>query len=615
MPTKASAKPTFRGSSETVRARFRNPSPGKAPDQRCWIASMQSAIEYIQEKGFEHRVQSRQAVLKVCPFCGDENYHFYVDQNEGPFFCHKCNKKGNLITLKKHFGDNPGNGKQEETILPAFQKPKPKAPNPGFAEKYHQALLKQPETLKYLHDRGINQDSIDRFKIGFYQKNGTSFISIPHFQNGQLQNIKFRSLPPAEKTFRRIPDCKSILFNTDAVKKYSDSIIITEGELDAITLIQAGLENVVSGTTGAGSFGPDWIGLLKPVKKIYLAYDADAAGQDGARSLAKRLGYNRTFNIELPPGQDVNDFFQSNGVDEFKELFHQAKPFDLPGVYSINRAIEFLITEKQRLKGNDAGIKTPWPKVDQLIKNFGPGDLIILSAPPKTGKTTFALNIATDAAMDGNAILFYCLEMRAERLALKVLQSTHRKEQFTVQEIEKIRKDFEGFPLYFGHSFKKQKLDDIVDAIREAIKRYDLKLVVFDNLHFLIRSISNVNEELGQAVQAFKLLAEEMEIPIIAIAQSRKRETGGKDEIMRADDIKYSNAVHADCDMMIIMHRARVASKPEDIDKDNFTGKTESLDPITLIRIEAHRYGAGGETLLYYHGEYSKFDEMKRKGR
>ena len=114
----------------------------------------------------------------------------------------------------------------------------------------------------------------------------------------------------------------------------------------------------------------------------------------------------------------------------------------------------------------------------------------------------------------------------------------------------------------------------------------------------------------GQAVQGFKLLAEEMEIPIMVIAQPRKRDNTGRDEIMRADDIKYSNAVHADCDQMIILHRKRVASKSKDINSSMFIAKEESLDSVTLVRAEAHRYGPGGEALLYFHGAYSRFDLM-----
>ncbi len=104
-----------------------------------------------------------------------------------------------------------------------------------------------------------------------------------------------------------------------------------------------------------------------------------------------------------------------------------------------------------------------------------------------------------------------------------------------------------------------------------------------------------------------------MEIPIKAIAQPRKRDISARDEIMRAEDIKYSNAVHADCDQMIILYRKRIASKAKEIEGPVFTVKNEALDPVTLVRIEAHRYGAGGETLLYFHGEYSRFDPLDHR--
>ena len=246
--------------------------------------------------------------------------------------------------------------------------------------------------------------------------------------------------------------------------------------------------------------------------------------------------------------------------------------------------------------------------MNRLIKGFHPGDLIIVTAPAKIGKTTWCLDIARSLSLQDVPALFYCLEMRPERLTNKLIQAQYRQEILTMQDIERAETEFSGLPLYFAHTFKKEKLEDVLDLIREAIKRYDLRLVVFDNLHFLIRSISNVNEELGQAVQGFKLLAEEMEIPIVAIAQPRKREAGGRDEIMRAEDVKYSNAVHADCDQMIILHRRRVASKAKEINQDNFMAKQEALDSVTLVRVEAHRYGAGGEALLFFHGEYSRFD-------
>ena len=328
--------------------------------------------------------------------------------------------------------------------------------------------------------------------------------------------------------------------------------------------------------------------------------------------MAKRLGYNRCFNVELPEDQDVNDFFNSgHDIFDFQKLIKEAHRFDLPGVISIDTAIDLLQREKSSNE-TESGLQTPWNNVNRFVKGFKPGDLIILSALPKTGKTTWALNISIERALYENPVLFYCLEMRPERLVKKVIQSQYRREDLSPEDLKKAERDFSGLPLYFAYSFKKEKLEDVLSLIREAIKRYDLKFVVFDNIHFLIRSVSNVNEELGQAVQGFKLLAEEMEIPIMAIAQPRKRESSGRDEVMRAEDIKYSNAVHADCDQMIILYRKRIASKAKEIDSDGFTAKGEALDPITLVRVEAHRYGAGGETLLYFHGEYSRFDVLEQ---
>jgi twinkle protein len=565
---------------------------------------MQTPAEYIRAKGFEHKQQSGQIVLKKCPFCHDEKWHFYLDPNDkGPRFCHKCQEKGTLWRLMKSMGDI------QDPIQPAFKKPEYKRPAKDKADTYHQALEKNPEAMEYILGRGINQDSIKKFKLGFYQNNGKKWLTIPHYQGKGLVNIKFRSLPPAKKTFKRTPDCKSILFNFDLLNG-QQAAFVCEGELDTISLIQAGIENAVGTTTGAGSFDPEWVDQLKDLKKIYLVYDSDEAGQKGARSLAKRLGYNRCYNIELPADQDVNDFF-NNGHDifDFQKLVQQAYKFDLPGVISTVTAIDLL--QRERDRGiQSPGLQTPWEKVNKLTKGFHPGDFIILSAPPKTGKTSWALNISQIQAFNGDPVLFYCLEMRPERLIKKVLQAHYKSENLTPEQIQAAKTKFAGLPLYFAYSFKKLKLEDVLNLIRESIKRYDLKLVVFDNIHFLVRSVSNVNEELGQAVQGFKLLAEEMEIPIMAIAQPRKRDLGGRDEIMRAEDIKYSNAIHADCDQMIILYRKRIASKAKEIDGPVFVVKNEALDPVTLVRIEAHRYGAGGETLLYFHGGYSRFDPL-----
>ncbi|NYT08620.1 MAG: AAA family ATPase, partial [Methanosarcinales archaeon] len=465
--------------------------------------------------------------------------------------------------------------------------------------------------MGYLHKRGITNETISKFKLGLKHEGGKKWLAIPHLANGHVANFKYRSLDPENKAYKREPGCQSILFNGDIFNDTPEVIYITEGELDAITLIQAGIKNTVSGTAGAGHFDPDWIDQLKDIEKIVLVYDPDEAGRNGARSVAKRLGYERCKYIELPTDHDVNAFF-CNGGDKEAFLALKEREFDLPGITSVDSAIEMLIRDKTE-KREESIIKTPWPDVNERVGGWRPGDLIILSAPPKTGKTSWALNVSGSLAFQGIPSLFFCVEMRPERLADKLIEYKYRQAQLTAQDMMKANEEFSGLPLYFAYSFKKQSVDQVIDLIREAVKRYDLKFVVFDNIHFLVRSTMNTNEELAQAIQAFKLLAEEMEIPIMVIAQPRKGEFGGRKGIMDAEDIKGSSAFHSDCDQMILLHRKKVDSNAKNLDNNDFSSVAEVLMPQTLVRVEAHRYGPGGDALLYFHGEYSRFDTVTKR--
>ena len=105
------------------------------------------AVEYIHGKGWEFKRQAGELILRECPFCHDTKYHFYITPGEGLYFCHKCNERGNLLTLKKAMGDT------ENIIRPAFKKPKYKRSHQNQAERYHEALLRDQKALEYLQGR------------------------------------------------------------------------------------------------------------------------------------------------------------------------------------------------------------------------------------------------------------------------------------------------------------------------------------------------------------------------------------------------------------------------------------------------------------------------------
>jgi replicative DNA helicase len=199
--------------------------------------------------------------------------------------------------------------------------------------------------------------------------------------------------------------------------------------------------------------------------------------------------------------------------------------------------------------------------------------------------------------------------MRPMKLIEKIVKGYSRTSTVDERAINDTRRGFHGKPLYLGYAYQKPEREKIIETLKEAAGRYGLKLLVFDHLHFLCRSISNQVQEIGLAVQGFKFLAEEMEIPVILIAQPRKIESGA---VMTAQDLKDSSSIYSDCDHLIILHRRRLAT---DGKKFNGTAPTsQAFDPMTLIRVEASRYNPGGEAVLEFRGEYSRFNEIEKKG-
>jgi twinkle protein len=579
-----------------------------------------NAIDYIRQKDIQYKPQAGQAVLN-CFFCGDTKGHLYIDQQNGTFFCHKCQERGNLITIQKHFGDyqkdrppmNRPNQTAQTAVKPAFKNQGMAAsniPEEKSVTEAHQRLLNDPDGLRYITGtRGLSLETVKSFKLGVQiDRTGGRWLTIPHYEKGNPINIKSRSLPPAEKTFRRVTDCRSILFNSDCLATSESVLYLCEGEIDALTLWDRGEKNVVATTTGAGSFNPRWIDQLKDIKKIIIVYDPDDAGQKGAREVARRLGYDRCYNVVLPNGQDLNEYFMAgNSVADFiGYVQNTARRFDVAGVMTFDDGLQKYREEQQKPE-QTTGIRTGWPSVDRIIKTgFMPGELIVLSAPPKIGKSTLALQIVSYNSLRDIPALFFCLEMRPMKVIQKITQYHVRSGEIGDREIEDTRMAFRGKPLYLGFSYQKPTLEGIIDTIKDAIRRYGLKLVVFDHLHFLCRSLNNQVQEVSLAVQAFKFLAEELETPIILIAQPRKIQA---DSIMTAWDLKDSSSIFSDCDHLILLHRQRKATNPKDL-PDGAPLQTESFDPYTLIRVEASRYNPGGETALYYHGEYSRFDEL-----
>lgn len=264
--------------------------------------------EYLSQKGIEFRESGNEIITK-CLFNDCDRYsrpneaHLYFNADTGQYDCKKCGEKGNIFTLAKHLGDTPQKSSNKQSF------------DLELVEKCHQAL--PPHIREYLHNRGLTDEIIDQYKLGYGQFYRKQWITIPIKDiYGNYSYFKLRQDPslgndkityPKSGAEAQVFDWRSLTYDTD-------EIVICEGELDRLLLISKGL-NAITSTHGAMTFKEEWLEKIDKNKKVYICFDNDDAGRKGAERIAKILENrgNQTYIITLPEeiGEhgDVTDYF------------------------------------------------------------------------------------------------------------------------------------------------------------------------------------------------------------------------------------------------------------------------------------------------------------------
>ncbi len=182
--------------------------------------------------------------------------------------------------------------------------------------------------FEYLKSRGFGIDIIKKFGL----KEKEKYVMIPYIdQYGIIMFYKCRS--KYSKKFWYHPKGNSLaIYNYWNLKNYKDYVVICEGEIDCLTLLQSGINAV--GSPGAGLFKESWVKLFSHIGKIYIAFDNDIAGIEGARKLAGEFfGYRDTYNILIPrenQAKDINDLAVKCGYsrDNFLKLIGKAIKYE-----------------------------------------------------------------------------------------------------------------------------------------------------------------------------------------------------------------------------------------------------------------------------------------------
>ena len=210
-------------------------------------------------------------------------------------------------------------------------------------------------------------------------------IAFPYFVDGELVNVKYRS---AHKYFKLITGAPLVPFNIDAVK-HSSTVIITEGEFDALAMRQAGLEYVISvpngATTNTSFLDPFMESHFANKSDIVIAVDNDAAGRKQCSELVSRLGSHRCRVVDFGKGcKDANELLVAHGEEALRRAVAEAKEVPIEGIYTAEDQRDKLYD--LRLNGLQRGMTLGLGELDNYI-SFERGRLVIMSCIPGDGKS------------------------------------------------------------------------------------------------------------------------------------------------------------------------------------------------------------------------------------
>ena len=271
-------------------------------------------------------------------------------------------------------------------------------------------------------------------------------------------------------------------------------------------------------------------------------------------------------------------------------------------------------------KSEITGLATGWYDLDKLTTGLHPNEFIIIAARPAMGKTAFALNLATHAAMtQDKSVAVFNLEMSAEQLAMRILSSLGQLEGFKLRTGNLMNNDWKRINEAVSQlSNTNLVIDDTpgitIGEIRAKCRRLassekGLSLVIIDYLQLISGGKNygaNRQQEVSDISRSLKTLAMELNVPIIALSQLSRSVEGREDKRPLMSDLRESGSIEQDADIVAFLYRD---------DYYNKEARTEDNTSISELIIGKHRNGPTATIELLFKKNTSTFLNLKRENK
>ena len=304
------------------------------------------------------------------------------------------------------------------------------------------------------------------------------WLMFPYLADGELLAAKYRKLP---KQFRQDADCTPCLFGWQAIAPDARSVIVCEGELDAMAWHTYGFPALSVPMGGGGGAKQGWIATefdrLALYDTVYLSLDSDGPGQEGTRVIADRLGRERCRVVRLPH-KDANDCLMA-GVDvvEMASCLRDARTMDPSELRDVAEFEDAVIAEMHRI---DDGLRLPWKKTHDLLK-LRPGETSIWAGVNGHGKSAVVSHVVADMATHGVRCCVASMEFRTPVWLMRMARLIAGNPNPTDAYLREIIRALKGWMWAFDVAGS-AKAARIIEVFRYARKRYNVELFVIDNL-------------------------------------------------------------------------------------------------------------------------------------
>lgn len=494
-------------------------------------------------------------VKTVCPNCKTtgrahpEDKSLSVNLNEGLWHCHYCGWSGRL------------KGYEGRVVKARKQYNRPKE----FIESgYSQKLI------NYFSLRGISLETMKKMHITegneFMPQVGKEMntVQFPYYLDGELVNIKYRT---GDKKFKMYQGAELIPYNIDGIKD-KDTAIIVEGEMDALSFIEAGYDNVVSVPNGANK-NLEWLddfleGWFDDKENIIIAVDNDIKGVQLKDELIRRFGAERCQIVSWGEGcKDANEQIMAYGVRSLKERISTAREVKIGGVFGLDDYDEDL--DKLYYGGGmKPGVTIGHENFDNLV-SFETKRLCIVTGEPSSGKSEFIdeMCVRINLRYGWKTAYFSPENMPLSYHAVKLLEKIGGMKLEHMSEEQYKRTKFYIRDNFF-HILPDEDygVDTILEKAKFLVRRKGIKILVLDPYNRIESNRADEREFIKVLLRTLTNFAQRNDVLVCLMAHPKKiNKESNAEGVPTLNDISGSKDFWNMADYGVIVHRDREEKK------------------------------------------------------